>query len=82
MVRNGKADAMLTDFPICQATVVNNPDDQFVSIFSRLTYEPIGIAVNPNDAHFINWTQNFLDRMEKTGYLSVLGQKWLSIPAQ
>ncbi|MEN8146822.1 MAG: transporter substrate-binding domain-containing protein [Campylobacterota bacterium] len=82
MVRNGKADAMLTDFPICQATVVNNPDDQFVSIFSRLTYEPIGIAVNGNDAHFINWTQNFLDRMEKTGYLASLGQKWLSIPAQ
>ena len=82
MVRNGKADAMLTDFPICQSTVVNNPDDQFVSIFSRLTYEPIGIAVNANDAHFINWTQNFLDRMEKTGYLAVLGEKWMSIPAQ
>jgi len=82
MVRNGKADAMLTDFPICQATIVNNPDDNFVSIFSRLTYEPIGIAVNPNDAHFINWTQNFLDRMEKTGYLSALGNKWLSLPAQ
>lgn len=82
MVRNGKADAMLTDFPICQATVVNNPDDNFVSIFSRLTYEPIGIAVKGNDAHFINWTQNFLDRMEKTGYLAALGQKWLSIPAE
>jgi len=82
MVRSGKADAMLTDFPICQATVVNNPDDNFVSIFSRLTYEPIGIAVNPNDPHFINWTQNFLDRMEKTGYLAVLGQKWLSLPVQ
>ncbi len=82
MVRNGKADAMLTDFPICQATVVNNPDDNFVSIFSRLTYEPIGIAVKGDDAHFINWTQNFLDRMEKTGYLAALGQKWLSIPAE
>ena len=79
MVRNDKADAMLTDFPICQATVANNPDDKFVSIFSRLTYEPIGIAVKGNDAHFINWTQNFLDRMEKTGYLTALGQKWLSI---
>jgi len=79
MVRTNKADAMLTDFPICQATVVNNPDDQFVSIFSRLTYEPIGIAVKGDDAHFINWTQNFLDRMEKTGYLAALGQKWLSI---
>ncbi len=82
MVRTGKADAMLTDFPICQATVVNNPDDQFVSIFSRLTYEPIGIAMNANDIHFINWTQNFLDRMEKTGYLTALGEKWLSIPAE
>lgn len=82
MVRNGKADAMLTDFPICQATVVNNPDDNFVSIFSRLTYEPIGIAVRGDDTHFINWTQNFLDRMEKTGYLASLAHKWLAIPEQ
>ncbi len=54
MVRNGKADAILTDFPICQSTVVTNPDDQFVSIFSHLTYEPIGIAVKGDDTHFIN----------------------------
>ncbi|MDA3946231.1 MAG: transporter substrate-binding domain-containing protein [Helicobacteraceae bacterium] len=82
MVRSGRADAMLTDFPLCQATVFNNPDDQFVSIFSRLTYEPIGIAVKGNDTHFINWTQNFLERMDKTGYLAALGEKWMSIPAQ
>ncbi len=82
MVRSDKADAMLTDFPICRAVVENNPDDKFISIFSPITYEPIGIAVNANDAHFINWTENFLDRMEKTGFLGLLGQKWLAIPAQ
>ena len=82
MVRSGKADAMLTDFPICRAVVENNPDDKFISIFSPITYEPIGIALNANDTHFINWTQNFLQRMERTGYLGLLGQKWLALPSQ
>lgn len=82
MVRSGKADAMLTDFPICRAVVENNPDDKFISIFSPITYEPIGIALNANDAHFINWTQNFLDRMQKTGFLALLGHKWLALPVQ
>jgi polar amino acid transport system substrate-binding protein len=77
MVMAGKAGGMLTDYPVCLATIKNNPDAGFVSVFSLLTYEPIGIAVPGNDALFINWTENFLERLKQTAVLEVLGKKWL-----
>lgn len=77
MVRTDQAGAMLTDYPICASTLKDNPNAGFVSLFSLLTYEPIGIALPANDAHFINFTQNFLKRMEGTDTLKALGDRWL-----
>ncbi len=77
MVRDTKVSALLTDYPVCKATILNNPDDEFVSVFSKLTYEPIGIAINPNNTHLINWTENFLERAENVGLFNVLAAKWL-----
>jgi len=77
MVRDTRVSALLTDYPVCKATILNNPDDHFVSVFSNLTYEPIGIAVNPNNTHLLNWTQNFLDRADNVGLFKVLAAKWL-----
>jgi polar amino acid transport system substrate-binding protein len=76
LVANDKAGAMLADYPVCLMTIKNNPDKGFVSVFSLLTYEPIGIAV-PADAHYINWMTNFLERLDKTLTLEVLAKKWL-----
>ena len=42
-----------------------------------LTYEPIGIALPASDALFMNWTSNFLERLDKTETLEVLANKWL-----
>ena len=47
-----------------------------MSLFSLLTYEPIGIALPANDAQFINWTQNFMQRLEGTDTLVGLGKHW------
>jgi ABC-type amino acid transport substrate-binding protein len=77
MVRDTKVSALLTDYPVCKATILNNPNDHFVSVFSNLTYEPIGIAVNPHNTHLINWTQNFLNRADNVGLFKVLSAKWL-----
>lgn len=77
MVASDKVGGMLTDYPICLATIKNNPDAGFVSVFSLLTYEPIGIAVSGDDALFINWTENFLERLKQTTVLDVIGKKWL-----
>ena len=76
MVKRDEASGMLTDYPICTATLRDNPDAGFVSLFSLLTYEPIGIALPSGDAQFINWTQNFLRRLEGTGTLEGLSKAW------
>lgn len=77
MVKNDEVSGMLSDYPICMATLQANPDAGFVTLFSLLTYEPIGIALPANDAQFINWTQNFLHRLEGTDTLTGLGERWL-----
>ena len=76
MVKDDKVGGMLTDYPICMATLKTNPEAGFVSLFSLLTYEPIGIALPANDAQFINWTNNFLDRLDGTDTLKGLGKRW------
>ena len=48
----------------------------FVSLFSKLTYEPIGIALPGNAPLFVNWTENFLARLEGTGILDEIGKHW------
>ena len=80
LVAKGKADALLSDMVICQAILNRHPDDGFINIISTITYEPIGIAIAGDDALFINWTENFLDRLDQTGFLKLLGEKWLAAP--
>jgi len=76
MIERDEIGGLLTDFPICKAMIKENPDADFVALFSLLTYEPIGIALPANDAQFINWTQNFLHRLEGTDTLLALKEKW------
>lgn len=76
LVADGEASGLLTDYPICLSTLKQNPDAGFVSLFSLLTYEPIGIALPPGDAQFINWTENFLRRLDGTDTLKALSQRW------
>ena len=67
---------MITDFPICMSAIKNNPDAKFISAFSLLTYEPIGVAIPANDALFINWIENFMHRLDETETLDELGNHW------
>jgi hypothetical protein len=43
---------------------------------SLLNYEPIGIAVPAQDTLFINWTENFLQRVEGVGLFEELSNRW------
>lgn len=76
MVRDSKVSAMLSEFPICQSIITNNPNDKFVAAFSKITYEPIGIAIAPENTHLANWTQNFLLRANGMGLLEIFAAKW------
>ncbi len=77
MVADDKIGGMMADYPVCLHTINKNPTSGFISVFSMLTYEPIGIALPANDALFMNWTSNFLERLDKTETLEVLANKWL-----
>jgi polar amino acid transport system substrate-binding protein len=76
MVANGKAKAMLTDFPICLSVMKRYPDSGFQSVVSLLTYEPIGIAVSADDPLFANLAENFIVRAESLGVTTALAVKW------
>ena len=84
LVASGKVSGMLTDLPVCLATIKNNPDAGFVTVVSLLSYEPIGIAVAGDDPLLINWTENFLERLTQTAALDLLAVKWLGdlVPRQ
>lgn len=77
LVAKDKVGGMLTDYPICLSLIKNNPDAGFVSVFSLLTYEPIGIAIAGNDPLLINWVENFIERLKQTAVLEAIGKKWL-----
>ena len=55
-------------------------DAGFVSVFSLLSYEPIGIAIPGDDSLYLNWTENFLLRVEGIGLLEELAVRWFGRP--
>lgn len=77
LVRTGKVQAMMSEYPICAMVASANKEDGFIAEFSNLTYDPIGIAVRKDDAAMINFTQNFLVRITATGTIKLIGHKWL-----
>ncbi|MDJ0889607.1 MAG: transporter substrate-binding domain-containing protein [Gammaproteobacteria bacterium] len=76
LVLNDKVDAMIADYPICVVSLLRHKNAGLVSVVTTLIYEPIGIALPPGDTQFINWTENFLERMEETNQLEVLRRRW------
>jgi len=80
MVIDGKADAMIADYPICVVATYRNPAAGLVSVVAPITYEPIGIAVPKGDPQLLNWLGNFLHSLEKAGYMNDLKEKWFAQP--
>jgi ABC-type amino acid transport substrate-binding protein len=80
MVIDGKADGMLADFPICVVAAHRRQGSGLVPVKAPITYEPIGIAVPKGDPQLVNWLQNFLNGIEKAGYMKDLGEKWFAKP--
>jgi polar amino acid transport system substrate-binding protein len=76
LINEDKAGGLLTDYPICLSMLKRYPDSGFVSLFSLLSYEPIGIALPAGDSHYINWTENFLKRLEGIGALNEIKVHW------
>jgi polar amino acid transport system substrate-binding protein len=76
MVLDGKVDAMVADYPICATSIIRYPEADLASLFTLLTYEPLGIALPPNDPLLVNWMQNLLNGLDGSGILKELKAKW------
>jgi polar amino acid transport system substrate-binding protein len=78
MVLNDEVHAMVADYPICFVTVARNPGKGLLSIFTELSYEPIGAAVPAGDPLLVNWLDNFFDTLQQTGRLEALRVAWFT----
>ncbi|MDH4042775.1 MAG: transporter substrate-binding domain-containing protein [Gammaproteobacteria bacterium] len=76
MIRDGKADALVADMPLCVLSVMRYPDAGFTTLERPLTVEPVGIALGKNDPQFFNLVDNYLRAYEKTGILGKIRKKW------
>ena len=78
MVLKDTVQAMIADYPICVVSVFRYPEAGLLSVITPLTYEPLGIAVPPNDPLMINWTENALANLKGSGRLDELKLKWFA----
>ncbi len=76
MVIEGKVDALVADHPICVVSVLRYPEHELFSIIAPFTYEPIGIALPANDPLLVNWVTNFLNKLEDSGVLKNMQDRW------
>jgi ABC-type amino acid transport substrate-binding protein len=75
-LEEGKASIMVADYSICAYTALVEPEKGLITIDEPLTIEPIGLAMPPNDAHFHNIIQNYLNALSLIGVLDLLEIKW------
>ena len=76
MVIDGRVDALVADQPICLISVARYPDQGLLAVIAPLTYEPIGMALPPNDTLFMNLVGNFLTGLQDNGTLGRLKDQW------
>ncbi len=76
LVLENKALALVADHPFCKVAVFRYPDKGLTTLQSPLNYEPIGIALSPNDPLLLNWAQNFVSLLINSGDLSTLQRQW------
>jgi polar amino acid transport system substrate-binding protein len=78
MVRDDRAQAMVADFPFCVISAFRYREEKLVTLKKPLSYEPIGIALPANDPLLVNLVQNFLNTLERSGDLEVIGKRWFT----
>jgi polar amino acid transport system substrate-binding protein len=76
MLREDKAQAMVADMPICQVSVYRYPDAGLATLQKPLSYEPLGMAIPPNDFLLVNLLQNLLNTMQKDGSMGMIIDRW------
>ncbi|MBW1981805.1 MAG: transporter substrate-binding domain-containing protein [Deltaproteobacteria bacterium] len=76
LVLKGKVDALIADYPYCTLSAYRYRQQGLVTVNKPFTYEPLGIALPPNDPLLVNWVQNSLRTLEGSGELRRLQKRW------
>lgn len=74
MVSDEEVYGLIADYPICVVAALRAGD--LSTLPAPLTFEPVGVAMPPNDPLFVNIVQNYLRSLEDTGVLARLHAKW------
>ncbi|MBX3025163.1 transporter substrate-binding domain-containing protein [bacterium] len=74
-VREGKVEALLADHPFCLVSVYRYRDE-LATLDTPFTFEPLGIALPPNDPLLVNWTQNELADLDDSGTIYDMMYTW------
>ena len=75
MLFQDQIDALIADYPFCAFTAFRYEDKGLIAGQSKLTFEPLGIAVS-EDILLINWLQNFMMSLDGSGQLEAMNQRW------
>lgn len=78
LVRDGKVDALVADYPICALSVVRYPDAGLLTLDTPLTIEPLGVALPADAPLFVNLVENYIKTLDRTGILVQLKAKWFT----
>jgi polar amino acid transport system substrate-binding protein len=73
---NGEADAVIADMPFCSRMMAKDGGRNFYFIDEPITFEPIGIAVNKEDYHLLNWVNNYNQQIQSDGTYDEIYSKW------
>jgi polar amino acid transport system substrate-binding protein len=76
LVLDDRASALVADHPICEVSAYRHRDRGLVALKEKLTFEPLGVALPPNDPLLVNWAQNVLLGLEGSGDLGKLRKRW------
>ena len=77
MVIRDKVDALLADWSICVVSTLRYPNKGLISLVTPITYEPLGIALPPNDPLLVNLVENILEEFRGSGGLDDLKTHWV-----
>jgi len=73
----GEVDALVADLQVCTIARWRHPEAELHVRYAPFTTEPLGIALIPDSALFLNLMTNYLATLEETGALAQLKARWL-----
>jgi polar amino acid transport system substrate-binding protein len=74
-VANGRADAFVYDLPYNSMYAAQHKDT-VVHLDDTFTFEPLGWAIRPDDANFLNFLNNYLKQIKGDGTYDRIYDKW------